>query len=176
VIGIFALSLPDNVGPSHLLAVTDIASPPILGPTELRGRVLYDEVAVLNEDAVLSHSRDRFAPIVGEGADQETFRFFVELPSDVPGLGSQKNTYFGILRRRGLPGDLEKLYRYSGYKIPDEYYVLFSSVKAMRREYIDEIIELNVFLIFLVIMQFIFRFRIKRIDKSAMANDSSAPT
>ena len=166
-IGIFTLWLPDDRGPVHILAVTDATTPPILGATELRGRVLYDKITVLNEDAVLSHSRDRFAPIVGEGANQETFRYFVELPSDTPGLPPKNHAYFGVLRHGGLPGDLEKLYRYAGYKIPEDYYVLFSSRASMRREYLDYMVELNILLIFFVIMQFIFRFRMKQIDKSA---------
>ena len=37
----------------------------------------------------------------------------------------------------------------------------------MRREYLDYMVELNILLIFFVIMQFIFRFRMKQIDKSA---------
>ena len=169
VIGIFTFFLPDDSEPVRLLTVTEATTPSMLGATELHGKVLYDKIAVFNEDTLLSHSRDRFAPVVAEGANQANFRYFVELPSDSQGRRAHDNAYRGVLRRGGLPGDLEKIYKYAGYKISDDYYTLFSSRSSMQREYLMYMTELTVLLIFFVVMQFIFQRRIQKIEKSAPA-------
>jgi hypothetical protein len=165
LIGIFMIWLPGDSGPVNALTVTDTPTPPVLGPTELRGKVLYNKIAVLKEDTFLSHASERFAPVVGEGGNQERLRYFIELPSDGRQLAASNKPYRGILRHGGLPGDLEKIYKYAGYTIPDDYFVLFQSKQSMQKTYVNYIVELSVLFVFFVLMQFVFWYRAKRIEK-----------
>ena len=136
-VSLFGFALPNDDGPIHTIAVANQSQKPMVGPADLRGRVLFNQISVLNESILNSKYNTRFAPMVGENADQAHIRYFVELPPDAqPGALETSSTYRGVLRQGGMPGELVRLYRYAGLKIDPEYYVLFASTGSMRRAYI----------------------------------------
>ena len=144
-VSLFGFALPNDDGPIHTIAVADQNQKPMLGPADLRGRVLFNQISVLNESVLTSKYNTRFAPMVGEGADQTRVRYFVELPPNAePGVAEVASAYRGVLRQGGLPGELVRLYRYAGLKIDPGYYVLFASTGSMRRAYMVSAGELLV--------------------------------
>jgi hypothetical protein len=135
-VGLFGFALPNDDGPIHTIAVADQRQNPMLGPADLRGRVQFNQISVLNESVLNFKYNTRFAPMVGEGADRTHVRYFVELPPDAkPNAAEATSVYRGVLRQGGMPGELVRLYRYAGLKIDPGYYVLFANTGSMRRAY-----------------------------------------
>ncbi|CAN5288203.1 hypothetical protein BH11PSE5_BH11PSE5_10750 [soil metagenome] len=168
LVAIFMLFLPRATGPAHEVVVSDNSSPPPTGPAELRGRVLFDKIAVFNEDFLFTHRSRRFAPVVGDGTDQTVLRYFVEVPTETPSTGSGSVALSkGILRRGGLPGELVQLYRYAGYRVAPDYYVLFESEASMRRDYVTNAVELLVLAFFILLLGGLYSYRRKRLQQQA---------
>lgn len=164
--------LPSAGGPvSRMVLTAEMGAPPPLGPVVLSGRLLSEKTAVFDEDFLVLHRSSRFAPMVAEGADQTMLRYFVELPVDTPiASNDAKGERKGILRRGGLPGELVRLYRYAGFRVDPNYYVLFSSPEAMRRAELTEAVELLIFAVFLGLIGAIFAFRHRQLVKRASAS------
>jgi hypothetical protein len=153
--------------------VSNDAAPPPTGPTELRGKILFDKISVFNEDFLVARRSSRFAPIVGEGADQTVLRYFVELPPEGQPTGSSGvDVSKGVLRRGGLPGELVRLYRYAGYRVAPDYYVLFASEASMRRDYVTNAAELLVLAFFIILLGGLYTYRRKRLQKVALLTRS----
>lgn len=129
--------LPSASGAPQRISVNDAApAQPREGPTELVGQVLYNRTSAFEEDLWVAHRSTRFAPMIEEGADESAIRYFVELsPADrsIPNGGTASKR--GILKGGALPGELVRLYRYAGFRIHPNHYVLFASAATMRWPY-----------------------------------------
>ena len=165
-IALSTLLLPSANGPIAQMTLSDDAAPPPLGPVALSGRLLSNKTAVFSEDFFGRRRSNRFAPMVAEGADQTVLHYFVEIPVDAPVIQNDaKSERKGILRRGGLPGELIRLYRYAGFRIDPNYYVLFSSPETMRRAEVTEAFGLLVLAVFLGLIGAIFAFRSRRLGR-----------
>jgi hypothetical protein len=141
-LGLMAL-LPGASGAPQPISVNG-ATPaqPREGLTELAGKILYNRTSAFEEDLWIAHRSTRFAPIVAEGADESDFRYFVELPaSDRSVANGGTAARRGILKEGALPGELARLYRYAGFRIPPTHYVLFASAATMRWPYLVATVE-----------------------------------
>lgn len=173
VIALFTLLLPRSTGPVARQVISDEAPPPPVGPVELTGRLLYDKASAFNEDFILARRSRRFAPMVAADSDQTILRYFVELPPEMP--TERPNTVSvrrGILRKGGLPGELIRLYRYAGFRVDQNYYVLFATPESMRRADLTEAAELLVLSGFLGLMGGIFTYRRRRLQKVAARHEA----
>ncbi|MDB5581815.1 MAG: hypothetical protein JWR80_6991 [Bradyrhizobium sp.] len=172
VVASFTLFLPSAEGPVSRVVVSDDTAPPASGPAELTGHLLSDKTSVFNEDFHFLRRSNRFAPMVGEGADQTVLHYFVELPPETTVTASHAVAVRkGILRRGGLPGDLVRLYRYAGFRVDPGYYVLFASEQSMRRAYITDALELLVLAFFIALVAGLYAYRGHRLRK--LRNDSA---
>jgi len=160
------LFLPRNDGPVARTVIGDDAPPPPPGPAALTGRLLHEKTSVFNEDFVLTRRSSRFAPMIGEGTDQTVLHYFVELPPEtattVPDTVTVRQ---GILRKGGLPGELVRLYRYAGFRVDPDYYVLFASAESMRRAYLTDALELLVLALFIALIGGIYAYRRRRLRR-----------
>jgi hypothetical protein len=166
VVAAFTLFLPRADGPVARMIISDDAAPPSLGPVELTGRLLHEKISVFNEDFVLTRRSGRFAPMVGQDTDQTVLRYFVELPPETATTAPDTVTVRkGILRRGGLPGELVRLYRYAGFRVDPDYFVLFASAESMRRAYLTNALELLVLAVFIGLVGGIYAYRRRRLRR-----------
>ena len=129
------LMLPSDGGPLQRLTASDtLPAEPGEGATELGGKILYNRTAAFDENLWIIRRNTRFAPVIEEGADETAIRYFVELAPDEK-ASPGKSVRRGILKRNGLPGELLRLYRYAGFRVFPNHYVLFSSAEPMRWPY-----------------------------------------
>lgn len=160
-VGIIAfqmLTLPrDDYGPRSIV----IGSPDALGPADgravLTGSVDVGETAQFNEDLILVKRTFYFAPIRSGPTDKSPLKYFVQVRrDDARGKGRFNPIVFpqgddkvrawrfrvrdiaftpyldGVLQRGALPGEIANLYRYAGYDVDRDNYVLFSSNEPIR--------------------------------------------
>ena len=166
VVLMFTLFLPQDSGPSTRVVISDEAAPPVLGAVELSGRLLTDATAVFNEDFFITRRNSRFAPIVGVDTDRTILHFFVELPPEAAAARpAGASVQRGVLRQGGMPGALIRLYRYAGYRVDPNYYVLFASEASMRRSYVTNAIELLILGCFVFLLTGLCAFRRSRLRK-----------
>lgn len=126
---LFLLTLiePDAKGPADILDART-ASMPREGHARLTGTVLYQRTATFEQDVLFLHRPIRFAPVMA--APGRPIRFFVEItPERLDTLRRQGETvsFDGILRHNALPGPVEHLFRYAGFRIDARYHILFAS-------------------------------------------------
>ncbi len=132
------MSLPGDTGAVQRVVVGSAAAvDPRTGPTELSGVLLRGRTAGLSQDLLVARRTIRFAPMLSPaGGHAEAVRYFVEIGADENAATMQGNGLReGILRRGGLPGELEYLFRYAGYDVATPYYVLFASRAALQWPY-----------------------------------------
>ncbi len=132
------MSLPGDTGAVQRVVVgSPAAVDPRTGPTELSGALLRGRTAGLSQDLLVARRTIRFAPMLSPAGDHaEPVRYFVEIGADENAATMQGNGLReGILRRGGLPGELEYLFRYAGYDVATPYYVLFASRAALQWPY-----------------------------------------
>lgn len=132
------MSLPGDTGAVQRVVVgSPAAVDPRTGPTELSGILLRGRTAGLSQDLLVARRTIRFAPMLSPAGDHaEPVRYFVEIGADENAATMQGNGLReGILRRGGLPGELEYLFRYAGYDVATPYYVLFASRAALQWPY-----------------------------------------
>lgn len=132
------MSLPGDTGAVQRIVVgSPAAVDPRTGPTELSGALLRGRIAGLSQDMLVARRTIRFAPMLSPtGGDAGTVRYFVEIGADENAAMAQGNgRREGILRRGGLPGELEYLFQYAGYDVAAPYYVLFASRAALQWPY-----------------------------------------
>lgn len=160
-VGIIAfqiLTLPsDEYEPRSIV----IGSPDALGPADgravLTGAVDVGETAQFNEDLLLVRRTFYFAPIRSGPDDKSPLKYFVQVRrDDARGKGQFNPIVFpegddkvrawrfrvrgiaftpyvnGVLQRGALPGEIANLYRYAGYDVDRDNYVLFSSNEPIR--------------------------------------------
>ncbi|WP_242139354.1 MULTISPECIES: hypothetical protein [unclassified Sphingomonas] len=134
---IMVLMLPSVQRPlQRITASTTVPAVPAEGFTELRGNVLYTRTSAFDEDLWLARRNVRFAPMVDVGADPSDIRYFIELSAtDGTAQNATESARQGILVRNALPGELFRLYRYAGFRVAPDHYVLFRSLKTMRWPY-----------------------------------------
>jgi len=153
-----ALTLPsDKFGPRSIV----IGSPDALGPADgravLTGTVDVGETAQFNEDLIVVKRTFYFAPIRSGPNDTSPLKYFVQVRRvDPKGQGRFNPIVFpqgddkvrawrfhvkgiafrpymdGVLQRGALPGEIANLYRYAGYDVDRDNYVLFSSNEPIR--------------------------------------------
>ena len=129
------LGLPTDQGTVQQLGATASAPQPHEGPAEIRGSILYTRTSAFDEHLWFYGRNVRFAPVVEHGVDDTVVRYFVELPPTnqfAPATTGEVAVRRGILKRNGLPGEIQRLYQYAGYSLSDPHYVLFSSAEVMR--------------------------------------------
>jgi hypothetical protein len=138
------LSLPDGAGPLQTVSLaTPTVTLPHEGATTLIGEALFDRTVAIDEDLFVTRRSTRFAPIVAQGGNQQELSYFVELPlASEPTNGAAPTSFTGILKRGGLPGELIRLYRYSGARVEEPYFVLFAGPEAMRWPHIQVALQL----------------------------------
>ncbi len=131
------LLLPSAAPPvQRITANVAIPAAPVEGATEIAGSILYDRTSAFNEQLWVFGRDVRFAPMVENGADHTTVRYFVELAPTDGATPAGTDVRRGILKKNGLPGELVRLYRYAGFEVLPTHYVLFSSAEVMRWPYI----------------------------------------
>jgi hypothetical protein len=138
-----------------------IGSPDALGPADgravLTGSVDLSETAQFNEDLILVRRTFYFAPIRSGPKDKSPLKYFVQVRrDDARGKASFNPIVFpegddkvrgwrfrvrniaftpymnGVLQRGALPGEIANLYRYAGYDVDRDRYVLFASNEPIR--------------------------------------------
>lgn len=136
-----------------------IGSPDSIGPADgravLTGSVDVGETSQFNEDLILVRRTLYFAPIRSGPDDKSPLRYFVQVRrNDVRGpynpivfpkgddlvhawrfrvKGISFTPYLdGVLQRGGLPGEIANLYRYAGYDVDRDNYVLYESNAPIR--------------------------------------------
>ncbi len=138
VVLIAMMSLPGDSGPVERIALGSPAASakPRTGPTILVGRVVRERTAGLNQELLVSRRTMRFAPMLTPGIGPQAVRFFVEIgPNENAATLRPDGLREGILREGGLPGELEKLFRYAGYDLARPYYTLFATRDALQWPY-----------------------------------------
>ncbi len=160
IILIMRLQLPSDDGPprSVVLGSPD-AIAPVEGRTVITGTVDLGETAQYNENLMLVKRTLYFAPVRSGNDPKEPLRYFVEMRRDdvkgpydaikfprqkdelvrvwrfrVPGISFTPYMQ-GVLRRHALPGEIANLYRYAGYTVDQDNYVLFSSEDKLSWRY-----------------------------------------
>jgi hypothetical protein len=154
------LQLPSDEGaPRSIVLGSPDAMAPGEGPAILTGSVDVSETAQFNENLILVKRTLYFAPIRSGPDDKSPLRYFVEVRRndvrgdynkinfpkgrdlvrlwryEVPGL-SFTPYQSGVLRRRGLPGEIANGYRYAGYQVDPDNYVLFRSKERLTWRYL----------------------------------------
>lgn len=130
--------LPSDTGPVEriVLGPRAAASAPRTGPTVLTGTVVRERTAGLNQDLLVARRTVRFAPMLAPDATDRAVRFFVEIgPNENAATLRADGAREGILRRGGLPGELEKLFSYAGSDATSPYYTLFASRAGLQWPY-----------------------------------------
>jgi hypothetical protein len=145
------LTLPtDNDAPRSIVVGSPDATAPPDGRAVLTGWVDVSETSQFNEDLILVRRTFYFAPIRSGPKDKSPLRYFVQVRRDdnraafnpiVFPIGDDhvrawryrvKNIAFtpyldGVLQRGALPGEISNLYRYAGYEVDRDNYLLFAS-------------------------------------------------
>jgi hypothetical protein len=127
--------LPTANGPRQEIALQALPVTKLReGATTLRGTVQFERTAAFDEEFLVFRRHWRFAPMVSAGTDNDDYQFFVELPPITkPGqVYSVPRAMTGVLRHGGLPGEVIRLYRYSGARVEEPYYVLFADGASVR--------------------------------------------
>lgn len=165
---IMLLMLPRASGDEQQI---DLSRPAIAvpreGPTRITGVILYDRTAGFDEDLVLTRRTFRFAPMIGAGQDPQDLRFFVQFP---PAFDERTragtSTMTGVLRRNGLPGEIDRLFRYAGFRVEEPHYVLFAEPAAMRWPYLMAMVQFAIAALLVLLLALFQRRRVQRFDKS----------
>ncbi|MBA3897094.1 MAG: hypothetical protein H0X36_08170 [Sphingomonadaceae bacterium] len=108
-------------------------APPSEGPTRLTG-VAPGRIAIFGQYWPVDRQRIGFAPAAAQG-DARDVRYFVEVPRPADGrwpVAASGAEWSGILVKGGLPGTMERLFRALGYRVADDHYTLYISVRSMR--------------------------------------------
>lgn len=159
IVLILRLQLPTDEGsPRSIVMGSPDAIAPVEGRAVLTGTVDLRETAQFNENLLLVKRTLYFAPLRNGPGDTSPLRYFVEVRrTDVQGHydkidfpegedlvhawrfrvpGIEFTPYMnGMLRRRALPGEIANLYRYVGYRVDRDNYVLFSSLDRLTWRY-----------------------------------------
>ncbi|MBN8818046.1 MAG: hypothetical protein J0I80_04920 [Sphingomonas sp.] len=195
IVLILRMQLPvDSGSPRSIVLGSPDAIAPVEGRAVITGSVDLDETSQFNENLLLVKRTLYFAPVRAPG-DRGPLRYFVEVkredvkgpynqihfPKDkerlvhvwrfrVPGI--QFTPYMqGVLRRRALPGEIVNLYRYAGYKVDDDNYVLFSAPEKLSWRYYVLAGEFALSTIIAGIAAFLFGWRKRAVDKRIERDD-----
>jgi hypothetical protein len=160
-VGIIAfqmLDLPkDEWAPRSIVLGSPDAIAPADGRAVLTGSVDLAETSQFNENLLLVKRTFYFAPIKAGPKDTGPLRYFVQVRrDDRRGQGRFNPIVFpegndkvyawrfrvdgiaftpyrdGVLKRYALPGEIANLYRYAGYEVDKDNYVLFESSEPIR--------------------------------------------
>lgn len=144
---IYALIIPGMTDKPVPVAVdTARASPPENGATALTGVVMTNRIAKFHHNLLFVRRDVLFAPVVGSPGATGPLTYFAELPGGAASTtGGRTATMTGILRRDGLPGPIERLYRYAGYQVGKPHFVLFASLATIRLAYFVAAAQLGIF-------------------------------
>lgn len=142
---LWAFTLPSIKPPyQHVYASNDTRSVKP-GAATLSGYIVYSRTAAYTQRFLLKRRGVRFAPVISPGQQAPEIRYFIELaPSDVfiKETGQPISTREGALMKNALPGSIETLYQYAGYKVAKPYFILYTSEKTMRWPYYISAIQL----------------------------------
>lgn len=134
--------LPSAAGQvQHITASDTVPAAPSEGPTALSGKILYNRTSAFDENLWFVRRNTRFAPVIEEGSDETAIRYFVELAPTDQASAAGTSVRRGILKRNALPGELLRLYRYAGFRVFPDHYVLFSTPEPMRWPYFATALE-----------------------------------
>lgn len=127
------LRLPDDSGPLQDFRIdAAVAALPHEGLTRLTGAIAYERTTALDENLLIASHKRLFAPILAPNSDPSDLQFFVELsPTPNTSRGAVRSVT-GVLQRGGLPGEIIRLYRYSGHRVEEPYFVLFRGTRSIR--------------------------------------------
>lgn len=152
------LRLPSDAGaPRSIVVGSPDAMAPADGPATLTGLVDLSQTAQFNENILLVKRTLYFAPVRSGPDDKSPLRYFVEVRRndvkgynrirfpkerdlvrlwryDVPGL-SFTPYQNGMLVRRALPGEILNGFRYAGFQVESDNYVLFRSKDRLSWRY-----------------------------------------
>ena len=190
IILVMRLQLPSDEGmPRSIVLGSPDAIAPVEGRAVITGAVNVDEVSQFNENLLLVKRTLYFAPVRSGTDPKEPLRYFVEVRRDdvkgpynpikfnrkreeeihfwrfrVPGI--EFTPYMqGVLRRHALPGEIANLYRYAGYVVDEDNYVLFSSEAKLSWRYYVLAAEFGLSAIVSAIAAFIFSRRKRRVSR-----------
>ncbi|MBO9714526.1 hypothetical protein [Sphingomonas sp.] len=121
-------------GPTHTIDVGKNATP-VEGPAVITGVIDYARAARLKDEILVAHREIYIAPIVARGGQEETLRYFVEVPSPGTNGAPVPSKATGVLAARALPREIAQLYANSGSNVAVNNYMLFSSGDSLRWRY-----------------------------------------
>lgn len=144
---IYALAIPGRTDKPIPVAVDAArASPPESGATALTGVVMTNRIAKFHHNLLFVRRDILFAPVVASSGATGPLTYFAELPGGTASTTAGRTvTMTGILRRDGLPGPIERLYRYAGYQVGKPHFVLFASLATIRLTYFVAAAQLGIF-------------------------------
>ncbi len=156
---VLMMRLPGEEGAARSIVMgSPDAIAPIDGRATITGAVDVRETSQFNENLLLVKRTLYFAPVRTGPADRSPLRYFVEVRrEDVPPgynrieFPDEKDDVHvyrfrvprlafspymtGMLKRNALPGEITHLYRYAGYTMAPDNYVLFRSAGQLRWRY-----------------------------------------
>lgn len=161
VLTVLGLSVGGFSNKARTVAIADPNTPRTGGPAILNGTVLYDRMGFYREGFVITSRELWVAPIV-RTIDSEQIAFFVETQHAKAGQ-PRAGSFEGVLRRRAMPGGLATLYRNSGYSVPRETYVLFSSQASAQWPYLSASADFFLMALFFGIVLLLHRRHIRKL-------------
>ncbi|MBB6123256.1 hypothetical protein [Sphingobium subterraneum] len=133
---ILLLTLPPTEGRPLPVAVGGAGSiDPGEGPRTLLGYVDLRSVARYDEDLLITGRTLYFAPVRASSDDRSIARYFVEVHYSPDGPQRFYPIMTGVLRHRGLPGEIASLYRGARFPVADDNYLLYRSGYQLRWRY-----------------------------------------
>jgi hypothetical protein len=149
----------------------DLSAPivhmPTDGPATISGSILATRTAALRQHFLLTGTSQRYAPIVAPGATDTELQYFIELspPTNNP-TALAPGAFSGILKRDALPGEIVRLYRYAGYTVPDEHYVLFRDAASARLPDLQAAAQMGFIALVFAVLALLQRRRVRRIQEA----------
>ena len=141
---------------------------PHLGNVTISAQPDYRRLATLRQRTPFLPEITHFVPIAAPGSGGDV-RYFLQLSPEIASMQDTRRRparFTGLLRRNALPGAIERLFAYDGYRPAPSYYVLFTDRSKVRLPYnilaTHLLIAAAVIAIFMLIQLFRLRGAVRR--------------
>jgi hypothetical protein len=159
-----------SIGVTEREQAISIAAPPpddFEGLATLRGDLRLDRIGYYRERFLVTGRDLWVAPVTSRGSNS-AIRYFVQVEDRRPSA-SRNGVMRGYLRRSALPGGLERLYRYAGYRIDHPTYVLFTTPASARWPFLSAAADMLILTLIAGIFWLIERWRMRRLARALRA-------
>ncbi len=160
-----------SVGIAEREQAISIAAPPpedFQGLARLQGDLRLDRIGYYRERFLFT-GRDLWVAPVTSRAPDGGIRYFVEVDARRPSA-SESGVMRGYLRRSALPGGLERLYRYAGYRIDHPTYVLFATPASARWPFLSAAADMLILTLIAGIFWLVGRWRMRKLARALRAD------